>query len=124
MGKTRAKKAFDNMVENGGNISQAMIKAGYSKNTAKTPSKLTNTKTFQALTQKYLPDDVLLTKHRELLEVPRKMRTYIKGDLQTEIEELDSQAVGRGLDMAYKLKGAYAAEKHEITVPKPIMDVD
>lgn len=28
------------------------------------------------------------------------------------------------LDSAYKVKGLYAAEKHEVVFPKPIMDVD
>ncbi len=39
--------ALKEMVENGGNISQAMIAAGYSPNTAHTPSKLTHSKAFK-----------------------------------------------------------------------------
>lgn len=37
----KQKKAIVNLVENGGNISKAMRDAGYSKNTASTPQKLT-----------------------------------------------------------------------------------
>lgn len=37
------------MVENGGNASQAMIDAGYSPATAKTPSKLTSSKAYQTI---------------------------------------------------------------------------
>lgn len=37
------------MVENGGNVSKAMIDAGYSPNTAKTPQKLTDSEYVQAL---------------------------------------------------------------------------
>lgn len=51
-----------------------------------------------------IPDSLLVKKHLELLNVPIKKRLYIKGDLQSETEELDSQAVSKGLEMAYKLK--------------------
>ena len=54
-----------------------------------------------------IPDSLLVKKHLELLNVPKKVRTFIKGDLQTEYEETDSNAIGKGLDMAYKLKGVY-----------------
>ena len=47
--KIRHKNALQNLVDNGGNVRQAMIDAGYSKNTAKTPSKMTTTKGFVAL---------------------------------------------------------------------------
>lgn len=62
-----------------------------------------------------IPDSLLVKKHLELLNVPRKMRTYIKGDLTNEIEELDSNAVSKGLDMAYKLKSSYAPEKMNLS---------
>lgn len=58
-----------------------------------------------------IPDELLVEKHLELLTVPKKVRTYMKGDLTNEYEELDTQAVGKGLEMAYRLKGSYAPEK-------------
>ena len=61
--------------------------------------------------QEHIPDSLLAEKHKELLTVPKKVRTYIKGDLTSEYEELDSQAIAKGLDMGYKLKGKYAPEK-------------
>lgn len=45
----KQRKAVANMVENGGNVSKAMIDAGYSPNTAKTPQKLTDSEYVQAL---------------------------------------------------------------------------
>jgi len=45
----KQKTALQNMVENGGNVSKAMIYAGYSLATAKTPQKLTESKGFKAL---------------------------------------------------------------------------
>lgn len=49
MATTKQKKALDKMVENGGVASRAMIDAGYSELTAKTPSKLTESKGFKEL---------------------------------------------------------------------------
>lgn len=60
-------KAIKIMAENGGNGSQAMLAAGFSPATAKTPSKLTSSKAFQELAQELLPDDLLLGKHKRLL---------------------------------------------------------
>ena len=41
MATQRQRKAVNNIVDNGGIVSKAMEKAGYSKKTAKTPQKLT-----------------------------------------------------------------------------------
>lgn len=95
-------------------IGEAMREAGYSKSTSETPQRLTESKGFQQLMDEYLPDELLAEKHKELLTTPKKVRHYVKGDLESEYEELDTQAVSKGLDMAYKLKGSYAPEKKEI----------
>ena len=60
-----------------------------------------------------IPDDLLVEKHLELLNVPRVIRKKRAGAIIEETEELDSQAVAKGLDMAYKIKGTYAPEKNE-----------
>lgn len=53
--------ALQNMVENGGNMGQAMKDAGYSGNTAKTPQKLTGSKGFIELCEEYgLTENLLL----------------------------------------------------------------
>lgn len=110
----RQKNAFQKIVENGGNVSKGMLDAGYSEATAKTPTKLTESKGWNTLTEKYLPDEDLAKIHKELLN---KKETYIKKNNKTgKIEiiktgEIDSQAVRAGLDMAYKLKGKYSTQK-------------
>lgn len=83
-----------------------MIEAGYSKATAKTPSKLTKSKGWQELMDSYLPDTLLAKKHKEFLTAPRHTRMYKRGDLEYETEETDPAAV-KALDMAYKLKRRY-----------------
>lgn len=99
----KQKLAFDKMVENGGKVTPAMIEAGYSPNTANTPQKLTESKGWKELMEEYLPDSLIASKHRALLN---------KVDKEGEI---DVQAVKAGVDMGYKLKGAYAPEKKDIT---------
>lgn len=46
MATQRQKQAIQKVVENGGNVSRAMLEAGYSPTTAHTPSKLTRSKAF------------------------------------------------------------------------------
>lgn len=61
-----------------------------------------------------LPNDLLAEKHLELLN---KKEVLIRNNVTSgEIEvvptgEIDVQAVSKGLEMAYKIKGSYAAEK-------------
>lgn len=95
------------IAENHGNISKSMREVGYAESTAKKPSNVTDSQTFQALLDEYLPEQHLSQKHREFLDSKRIIRTYVKGDLKEETEETDSNAV-KALDMAYKLRGKYA----------------
>ena len=68
MATIKQKKAYNELVENGGNVSKAMRDANYSIETAKTPSKLTKSKGFQELLEKRLPEKMLLKVHREGLK--------------------------------------------------------
>ena len=114
MATLKQKKVVEKIIENQGMaVSVAMEQVGYKKVTAHNPKNLTDSKGWNELMEQYLPDKLLASKHKELLTVPKKVRTFIKGDLTSEYEELDSNAVKSGLDMAYKLKGSYSAEKKE-----------
>lgn len=113
MATIRQKKAFDKTLENGGNVSKAMSKSGYSKAMAKNPQKLTQSKGWQELMDKHLPDDLLAKVHREGLEAGK---TVYKNNVTTgEMEEVgfepDFSVRHKYLDSAYKLKGSYAPEK-------------
>lgn len=63
-----------------------------------------------------LPDDLLEKRHLELLN-KRETISYKKKDDTLEVIDMgpDVQGVSRGLDMAYKIKGSYAAEKTQNT---------
>ena len=64
------------MVENGGNVSQAMMAAGYTPATAKTPQKLTESQGFKLLCeQRGLTDDFLVDALVEDIKAKPKART-------------------------------------------------
>lgn len=127
------KKVLDNLSENGGNIGKAILDAGYSESIAKTPQKITESKTFLEVLEDALPDDLLSSHHKELLEqrrieyfvFPKKMedeeikahvlaaglkviviRESDKGKLAF-YSISDPQARSKALEMAYKLKGKF-----------------
>lgn len=57
----KQRKAVEAMVENGGVVSRAMIAAGYSKETAKSPNKLTDSQGFKQLCEECgLTDNLIL----------------------------------------------------------------
>lgn len=56
-----------------------------------------------------LPDDLLAERHLELLNKREIIKMY-NGD-GVVIDQPDTQAVSKGLDMAYKVKGSYAPER-------------
>jgi hypothetical protein len=61
MATEKQKLAVEKMVENGGIVSTAMLEAGYSPATAKTPQKLTESDGFLELCNKAgLTDDLIL----------------------------------------------------------------
>ncbi len=68
MATMKQKLAASKLVENGGNIGKAMISAGYSPMTAKTPAKLTRSKGWQDYMDTAFPDKLLAKIQRELLE--------------------------------------------------------
>lgn len=88
-------------------MKQAMIEAGYSKSSATNGGAgIVKSKGFQQAMEKFLPDQLLLEKHREFLNSKRLVKEFRKGDVTTEISETDPSAV-RALDLAYKIKGRY-----------------
>lgn len=110
MATRKQKAAAARITDNHGNVSKTMLEVGYSPNTAKKPSNLTESRGWKELVTEQLPDGYLLEKHRQFLEEPKKVSSFRKGEKETEIEEWTATAV-KALDMAYKLKGSYAPEK-------------
>ena len=116
------KKLADNV---GLTRQDAMQEVGYTKDYAEA-GHITDTDSWQRLMDEYLPDELLAEKHKELLnkrEIKRTFQHEVGEWVDVETNQPDTQAVKAGLDMGYKLKGKYTAEKHEIILPKPILDV-
>lgn len=70
-----------------------MLTAGYSPKIVHATEKLTESKGWQELMNKHLPDSKLAAKHEAFLN------------------SKDEHIGTKALDMAYKLKGSYAPEK-------------
>lgn len=113
----KQRRAIQIFTENLGNpnitMGEIMRMAGYSKVTSLSPENLTESKGWEVLVEKYLPDDLLLQANKKLLEAKRIKRTYIKGDLQEETEEEDTYAIANGLKLGYQVKGKLI-NQHEL----------
>lgn len=112
----KQKTAFKEVV-NGSTIKTAMRKAGYSEETSKRTNKVTRTKGWEELLEKHIPDKLLAERHKELLNKREVYKIGHGEDTEYEMsDQPDTNAVKAAIDMAYKLKGKYAAEKHEVQV--------
>jgi hypothetical protein len=115
MATLKQKLAFKEVGVNGGNISKAMKSANYAPSITHATEKLTNSKGWQELMNKFLPDKLLAQKHLEGLEANRIISaniTYGEADEKTNdfIEVPDQATRHKFLDTAYKLKGRYITD--------------
>src|SRR3990167_3020698 len=104
MATVKQKRAFVEVV-NGSKLTEAMRIAKYATSTTKRTNKLTRTKVWEELMKKELPDGLLAKRHKELLD-KREVFKMFNGEGKL-IDQPETQAVSRALDMAYKLKGHY-----------------
>lgn len=137
----RQKVAIEKVLKEGKSVSKAMREAGYSKGTSKNPKNLTNSRAWNELLEKYLPDKDLADAHKQLLKATDLGHmVFPAATKDEEIKKLlasvnctakkiqrgeqakhvwfwmsDNKARKDALDMSYKLKGHYKPEKKEIT---------
>lgn len=123
-------------------VGAAMVQAGYSAITAANPQQLTRSKQWADLLEEFLPESDVLATHKGLLrassldhqtfaaasadltdehiiemfaELNCKVRRIVHRDTGARdvyFWAADNRARKDALDMAYKLRGTYAAEKH------------
>ena len=99
MATVKQKRAIAKLVENGGNVSRAMMDAGYSPATAKTPQKLTESEAYKSIAEQ-IPDDLLVKVHLQGLNA-KSFRYSPEGELM----QLDDFATRhKYLESGYKLK--------------------
>ena len=89
--------AIKNVMENHGNVSRAMLDAGYTPATAKNPKNLTESKPFKELLATELKDSLLVKKHKEALDATKW------NDFTGEREE-DHTTRLKAVELGYKLK--------------------
>lgn len=77
----------------GMSLSEAMIETNFQVVLRESPGAISETDAWKLVMEKYLPDDRIAARHSDLLE---------KNDKDG---QPDTQAVGKALELAYKIKG-------------------
>ena len=102
---TKRQKAVFKKVFKGGKSIHSAMKDVYAESSAKNPKNITQSKGWQELMEKYLPDKKLAQVHRYLLN------------------HKDWRAKDAGLDKGYKIKGRYAPSDTSERVEKVIIEI-
>mgnify|MGYP001611175047 FL=1 len=104
------KKTLENR---GVSRAQAMREVGYQEGYIKDNS-IIDTDSWQELMRTFLPDELLAERHKELLnkrEIKRIFNHELGEWIDTQVDVPETQAVSKGLEMAYKLKRKYPTEE-------------
>lgn len=93
-------------------ISKAMVALSYSEKSP--PQAIIHTKSWQMLMDEHMPEDLIALRHTELLN--KRARRNIKDKdgkvIEYDVDDgPDTPAVVKALELAYKLRGSFAAEK-------------
>lgn len=111
MATQKQKKAIAALVETRGNVSKAMLMAGYDPTSAKNPKNLTESIAFKSIAEQ-IPDDLLVKVHMEGL----KAKSF-KHSPEGELLELDDYATRhKYLDSAYKIKKVMEGDDHKLAL--------
>lgn len=123
-------------------MARILKEAGYSESVTRHPDNVTEGKGFKSLLDQYLPEELVNQTHRQLLQAARLDDYRVDAKLtDKEIEQIveevpgckvrkilrvkgeptvvvyfwtpDGQTRKAAVEMAYKLRGSYAPEKHE-----------
>lgn len=110
MATQRQKKAIANVIA-GDSVSKAMLKAGYSPNTAKNPKELTKTPVFlQTMERLGISDEKLAQRINEGLDATRAVVMGTKSEESFVDIQPDFMVRHKYVETSLKLKG-YATEK-------------
>lgn len=126
MATFRQKLAASKMVEFGGKMSmrKAMRAAGYSESMANNPQKLTRSVSWKEMIGEKLSDELLVNRLLVLINAKKTERTHKSDGKVIVTEREDCVAISRGLDMAFKIKGKYFAEKELLVDPLENMSME
>lgn len=99
MATLKQKLTFKEIGVNGGNISAAMRKAGYSKEVAKRTDKVTRTKGWAELMDKYINEADLAKRHNEQLNASKHNKLYF--DIDDDDELIEKVCKKLGVELLY-----------------------
>jgi len=116
MATVKQKLAAKKIIENHGNVSKTMVEVGYTPATAINPSNLTESKGWNELMERYLPDDEVLIEHQKGLHATKPIGALVmvKKDGEKEVVYKDNEGVIevddtmtrlKAVELAYKVKG-------------------
>jgi len=106
MATTKQQNALANVVGNGGNVTKAMIDAGYSPNTANTPQKLTQSKAFvQYMEEAGVTDTKIVQVLREGLDASKAVVMGKESSDSFVDVQPDFQTRHKYLETALRVKG-------------------
>lgn len=114
----RQKKAAK-MVGSSRSIKEAMIKADYAVSTAsKKQQTLTKKPEWNELLEKYLPDDLIIAKHQQLLNATKLHGSPTEPDKVVD----DNQTQAKMVELGYKVKKKLVDKwEGELTIPQPLL---
>lgn len=118
--KKRIKNVFEKVVENGGiGVGKAMIDEGYSPKTAKTPQKVTDSKSWEMLMDEYIPESLIAQTHKEAFEANRTISVVsgkqASGGTTDFVDVPDWQTRMKATELGYKIRGKLT-DKSEIKI--------
>ena len=93
-----------------------MLRAGYSESSAKKPHQALKAPVFRDIFNHKISNNMIITAHKKLLKAKVKIRTYKSGELLTEIVQEDTLGISKGVELAYKVKGAFAPVETKLTM--------
>ena len=99
---------------------EALLAAGYSKSMAEQPCRVFSRKGFLQIVDKYLPAELVVERHRQLLD---KEEIVFTKDGWEKTGQPHSDVKG-ALNLRYKLKGDYAPEQKEETIKTLNIKID
>ena len=85
MATVKQQLAFKKTMENNGNVSRSMREAGYSRNHAKNPQSLINSKGFQEMLEKYISKKRIIEKIDKMMNQGELVQKVFPADLDNEI---------------------------------------
>ena len=124
----RIKKVFEKSLESIGRpIGEIMREEGYAPSTADNPKLVTQTKSWEMLSEEYLPDSEVFKQHKEALTATKVISAISLGkadEKTTDFVDVPDYPVRlKAVELAYKIKGRLNNDNVNILNTGPVQIV-